>query len=224
MNKLVVLVGLVWLTGCGAVQNMEDQYQHDADIFRVMHLIEWAEIIEAYHDKAGHYPLQDRAEGDTVVLVQIATREQQEYLDPANPKYLRDLDNKGPEFTVVSVKDFVAEIEDVLERDIDERYDPQRVPNGAPTYLSYFASNDGYLIWTVGRTCPPTANSFSTLLMSGIPSINIGSDWFIENIPKVQSISSLRANKEFIAFVGDGPSKTGWFEKLESDQVDESKK
>lgn len=206
-------------------QNMEEQYQHNADMFRVKHLIEWAEIIEAYHENIGHYPLQDRAETDKPVLVQIATREQQVYLDSSNPKYKKDLDNKSSRFTAVSVKDFVSEIERVLERDIDERYDPQRVPNGAPIHLSYFASNDGYLIYTIGRTCPPTANTFSTLVLpSAVPSINIGSAWFIENIPKVQSIESLKANKQFKEFVSKGPTRPGWYEQLEREQVDESKK
>jgi len=205
-------------------EELEEQYQHDADIFRVNHLIEWAEIIEAYHDATGHYPLQRLAGEDKVVLVQIATREQQEYLDPDNPKYVKELDNKSEQFTVVSVKDLVAEIEGVLKRDIDERYDPQRVPNGAPTYLSYFTGEDGYLIWTVARTCPPSSNSFSTLLWNGVPSINIGSAWFVENIPKVQSISSLKANREFVDFVSGGATETDWFEQLEHAQIDESKK
>jgi hypothetical protein len=121
------------------------------------------------------------------------------------------------------VKDFVAEIERVLERGIDERYDPQRVPNGAPIYLSYFATKNGYLIWTVCRTCPPRSNSFSTLLWTGTPSINIGSRWFIDNVRKTQSVESLQANKEFVDFFGKGPTRTGWFTQLEQSQVHESK-
>jgi hypothetical protein len=221
MSKLLTFVAVIGLLGC---QSAERLYQHDADLIRARHLVEWAQIIEAYYVKAGHYPLQRRARSDEYLLVQIATREQQAYLDPKDPKYAKEIDNKQPKFTSVSVKDFVAEIEGVLGRDIDERYDPQRVPTGAPIYLSYFANKDGYLIWTVCRTCPPRSNSFSTLLSGGTPSINIGSDWFVKNIPKTQSITSLQTNKEFVTFVGSGPARTAWFEHLASTQAHESKK
>jgi hypothetical protein len=203
----------------------ERRYQRDADIFRARHLVEWAEIIEAYYEKTAHYPLQHRTEGDKIVLVQIATRQQQNYLDPKSPSYVKKIDIKGPRFTLVSVKDFVAEIERVLQREIDERYDPQSVPNGAaPLYLSYFADKNGYLIWTACQTCPMTSNSFSTLLTGGMPTINIGSNWFVKNIGKTQSIASLQANKEFVDFVGNGPTRPELFEQLERAQVHESKK
>ena len=202
----------------------ETRHQRDADIFRARHLVEWAKIIEAYYEKTGSYPLQRRAEGDTYVLVRIATREQQAYLDPSNPKYVRRMDLKDPRFAEVSVKEFVAEIARVLEREIDERYDPQREPNGAtPTYLSYFVGKNGYLIWTACQTCPGRSNSFSTLLGGGTPSINIGSAWFLENVRKTQSIASLQANKEFIDFVGNGPTRPELFEELERAQIHESK-
>jgi hypothetical protein len=220
-SMLLALVTMVGLAGC---QHVEELYQHDADIVRARHLVEWAQIIETYHSKAGRYPLQSRAKGDETLLVQIATREQQEYLDPGSSKYAKGIDNKVPRFTSVSVKDFVADIEAVLGRDIDERYDPQRVPTGAPIYLSYFVNRDGYLIWTVCRTCPPRSNSFSTLLWTATPSINIGSKWFIENVRKTQSITSLQANEEFVAFVGNGPTRMGWFAHLEHEQAHESKK
>src|SRR4030095_7254633 len=198
-------------------------HQRDADIFRARHLIEWAEAIEAYYKKVGLYPLQRRVEGDKIALVQIATREQQVYLDPANPKYVRKIDNtKG--FTVVSVKEFVADIEGVLGREVVERYDSQRQPNGGtPLYLSYFVGKNGYLIWTACQTCPGRANSFSPLLGGGTPTLKIGSDWFVKNVRKTQTIESLRANKQFIDFVGDGPRRPEFFENLERAQARESK-
>lgn len=73
MSKLLTLVAMVGFFGC---QSAEELYQHDADMIRARHLVEWAQIIEAYYMKAGHYPLQRRAKGDEILLVQIATREQ----------------------------------------------------------------------------------------------------------------------------------------------------
>ncbi len=187
-------------------QSLEETYQHDADIVRARHLLEWARIIEAYHDKSGYYPLQRRVEGDKTSRVLIATREQQSYLGRAKD---------DPRVTSVSVKEFVADIEAVLEREIDERYDPQRVPSGAPIYLSYFATKNGYLIWAVCRTCASRSNSFTIPLSRGILTINIGSTWFIDNLAKTQSIAGLQTNKEFVEFIGKGPTRAAWFDELE---------
>jgi hypothetical protein len=68
-----------------------------------------------------------------------------------------------------------------------------------------------------------TSNSFSTLLTGGMPTINIGSSWFVSNVRKSQSIASLQANEEFVDFVGNGPTRPELFEQLERAQVHESK-
>jgi TonB family protein len=196
-------------------QDLEDLYQGDADIVRARHLLEWARIIEAYHKKSGHCPLQRRVEGEEAIRVRIATREQQTQLNRAR-------DNPG--VTAISVKEFVADIEAVLEREIDERYDPQRVSTGPPTYLSYFATKNGYLISAVCRTCPPRSDGFTVRLPSGVSTINIGSSWFVENVGKTQSIDSLQAHPVFVEFIGKGPTRGKWFEHLEREQVHESKK
>lgn len=225
---------LTQLAGTGAIvgllgtyfknsQSSEKSYQHDADIVRARHLLEWARIIEAYYKKAGRYPLQHRVKSDEILRVQIATREQQAFLDPASPNYARSMDFNDPRFTSVSVKELVADIEGQLGREIDERYDPQRPPNGAPIYLSYFATKNGYLIWTVCRTCRSRSNGFTHPLSTGIQTINIGSSWFIDNVAKTQSVESLQANKEFVEFIGNGPTRAGWFDQLERAQVHESK-
>jgi hypothetical protein len=60
-------------------------------------------------------------------------------------------------------------------------------------------------------------------LGGGTPTINIGSDWFVKNVRKTQTIESLRANKQFIDFVGDGPRRPEFFENLERAQARESK-
>src|SRR5215470_19640366 len=224
MRTLLTVVALLGLVGFAVAQNIEEQYQHEADLFRARHLIEWARTIEAYYEKTGYYPLQRRADGDKILLVRIATSEQQIWLDPGSPQYAPQLDYTSPGFTLVSVKDFVSDIEGGLGREIDERYDPQRAPNGpAPIYMSYFADKNGYLIWAACQTCPRKSNSFSTLLSRGTPTINIGSSWFIQNVPKTQSIATLQANKEFVDFFGKGPERPGWFEHLERTQVHESK-
>lgn len=227
LTASVVLTGLlgysVLASKASTYQKMEDGYQRDADHIRAVHLMEWAALIDEYHDKTGHYPLSDRQTGEEPVLVQIMTKEQQEYFDPNNKNYKKKMDNKGKGFKSVSVHEFVSEIERELGRDIDERYDPQRVTTTFPNYLSYFAKDGDYLIWTVCVSCPSTSNSFSTLIWTGTPTINIGSGKLLKEIPKTFTIETLKENKEFAAFMKQGPVRPAWFLELEKRQKDENK-
>lgn len=200
-----------------------DAFQRDADIVRARHLLEWAKLIAAYYEKSGRYPLQHRVKGGELLRVRIATREQQSFLDPAHGNYDKSIALDDPRFTLVSMKEFVADIEAVLGREIDERYDPQRVPTGAPNYFSYFATKDGYLIWAICRTCPPELRAV-TIPLPPARTFNIGSAWFIENVPGTQSLEGLQANKAFVQFVGSGPKRTGSFEGLARDQARETKR
>ena len=200
-----------------------DAYQRDADIVRARYLLEWGTIIEAYYAKSGRYPLQDRAQGDALLRVRIATPEQQSFLDPAQGNFDKSIALDDPRFTPVSMKEFVADIEAVLGREIDERYDPQRVPTGAPNFFSYFATKDGFLLWVMCRTCPPELRAV-TIPLPPARTFNIGSPWFIRNVPGTQSLEGLRANKDFARFIGNGPKRTGWFEVLARDQAHESKR
>jgi hypothetical protein len=52
---------------------------------------------------------------------------------------------------------------------------------------------------------------------------NIGSAWFIENVPRTQSLEGLKADKDFVQFVGSGPKRPGSFEVLAREQARESK-
>jgi hypothetical protein len=56
-----------------------------------------------------------------------------------------------------------------------------------------------------------------------MPTINIGSPFFIENLPNTQCIGSLRANKEFIEFIGEPRERSSWFDELRRAQARESK-
>jgi hypothetical protein len=88
-------------------------------------------------------------------------------------------------------------------------------------------SEHGYLIWAVCRTCPWESSSFTIPLARRnarpIPTINIGSPFFIENLPNTQCIGSLRANKEFIEFIGEPRERSSWFDELQRAQARESK-
>lgn len=199
-------------------------YQRDADAVRARYLLEWAGIIEEHYRKSGRYPLQDRVKGDETILVRIATREQQSFLDPAHPNFVKSIAFDDPRLTLASTKDLVADIEAVLERGIEERYDPQRAPTGAPNYFAYFVTKDGYLIWVVCRSCSGELQALTIPVGPEARSFNIGSAWFIENIPRTQSLEGLRSNREFAKLVESGPKRAGWFDELARIQAHESKK
>jgi hypothetical protein len=221
MRRLIAVVLCATLVGCAISPGLEATYQADADKVRALYLLEWLKCLLSFETKSGRYPLQDRLRPGEVILVQIATREQQAYLDPKDPKYLRAIDNKGPAFTNVSVKEFVADIERSIGR-IEERYDPQRVPYGGPNYFSYIVNEKGFVIWVPCQTCGPET-TFATRLWTGTSAISVASPGYEGRLDNAQSFRSLIENKAFIAFYGKGPSRTGWFAQLQGAQVDESK-
>jgi hypothetical protein len=110
---------------------MEDKYQHDADIYRLRHLKYFGELINEYHNKTGKYPLQGESKTQHYVL--IAAPHQQKYA-------------KGtPEqFDVTEVEEFRSILEKGLGRKVDFKFDPQKVPNGAPNFYIYMIDGDSF--------------------------------------------------------------------------------
>jgi len=52
---------------------------------------------------------------------------------------------------------------------------------------------------------------------------NVGSDWYIRNASKTQSIESLETNKEFLELIGKDPARSAYFNELERAQAHKSK-
>ena len=100
-------------------EKMARAYQHDADIFRLRHLGYYAELIEAYRLKTGRYPLQGEAPGPHYVL--IAAPHQQQYAQGL-PEQLE----------VTGLEAFRSVLEEGLQREVAFKFDPQKVPVGAP--------------------------------------------------------------------------------------------
>lgn len=190
-NNLILLTALFIsvcsgspiISGCSANPTM--QFQEDADLIRLDHLEYWTELIDRYYQLKGHYPLQKTVEGnEDIVLVKIATKQQMSYLSAGGTNYDKRLDNnQDGYFKERSVKEFVTELEMALDREIEEKYDIQQVPTTSPVGYYYFASKDGYLVWTTCITCGVT--QVSTLLMDGhTPTVNIGSDGMVGKVTK----------------------------------------
>jgi hypothetical protein len=160
-------------------------FQEDADLLRLEHLEYWTALLDEYHKIKGHYPFHNKFNSDNdIALVKIATKQQIQYLSPGSSSYNSKLDiNQTNFFKEHKVKDFVKELETVLNRTIEEKYDIQKVPTSSPVGYHYFASKDGYLVWVTCTTCGVTP--VSTLLMNGFtPTVNIVSKGMVGQVPK----------------------------------------
>lgn len=183
---ILLCLGIIGIFSVKKFMNfMKHNFQLDADIIRVEHLVYWTGLLEEYNKKTGTYPFKSAISSkDKIGLVRIATKEQQQYFNQNSPSYNKNYDNNSSGvFDEFSVKEFIAELEKGLGRKIDEKYDIQRVPSGSPVWYNYFIAEKGYLFWVTCITCK--ISPISTLLMDGsTPTINIVSERMKGEIPK----------------------------------------
>jgi hypothetical protein len=128
-KPLEVVIG--WREKETFAEKMDKDYQHDADIFRLRHLKYLGELIEEYHRKTGIYPLQGDSETPHYVL--LAAPHQKKYAQgtPAS-------------FKVTEVDAFRARLKEGLGRDIEFKFDPQKVPVGAPNFYIYMIEDHSF--------------------------------------------------------------------------------
>ncbi len=229
MNKIVaylivlVLAGIAWPHASYA--DMEQVYQRDADQARLSHLLYWTGLIEEYQSKTGSYPFQEQLlSKDKPGLVRILTKEQQLYVFPNSDKYVAGLDNNANgSFQEFTVKGFVAELEDKLGREIEEKYDIQRVPTRSPIGYNYFVTENGYLLWVTCITCGVT--EISTLLMDGYtPTVNIASEGMVGEVHKAFLRKNMINHPTFKTWQGRGYKKEGYVRHVEQQNIHDSKR
>lgn len=128
--SIIVILTLVFFIMYNRYSEQEERYQTDADIVRLHHLDYYARLLEEYKEKAGTYPFQYLYPENVPVYSFIMTDEQ-------------EFDMKQFPFVNINDYDFFAELERVLDREIDEKYDPQRVSsNGCPVFYTYMVNSD----------------------------------------------------------------------------------
>jgi hypothetical protein len=231
--KKLLLMSVVWI-GLLALQspvNAMDKkkaamlYQYDADLVRLEHIEYWSGLIEEYKEKVGSYPFQQALGASETGLVRIATKEQSSFFAPESEQYYQKIDNnRDGRFHEFTTKEFVALLEEGLNRKIDERYDPQKVPTNAPVWYNYFVRPaDGYLIWTVCRTCGVTP--ISTLLMDGsTATVNIASEGLVEQVTKAYLRDDMLNHSIFKEWKSRPYLKEGYFRELERQYSSDSKR
>jgi hypothetical protein len=165
--------------------NVLEEFQNDADLLRLEHLVYWTGLIEEYYQKKGHYPLQNKlSDKADIILVRIATENQQRYFTKSFPQYNSALDQNASEyFSAFNTASLVQELEDGLGREIDEKYDIQKAATLSPIWYSYFIGKEGYVFWIPCITCGVT--QISTLLMDGYtPTVNVVSEGMQDKVTK----------------------------------------
>lgn len=114
-----------------ALDKTEQAYQDDCDIVRLQHLVYYGKLIEEYKQKVGKYPFEGE---DQQVYAFVYNNNQKKYCTDTNP-------NKHKQ---ISPKDFFAELEKGLGRQIDQLFDPQYVPSGRPIFYIYLIDGNQY--------------------------------------------------------------------------------
>lgn len=193
-KPLEVVIG--WKEKESVAEKMDKGYQHDADIFRLRHLKYFGELIEEYHQKTGKYPLQ--GESDTQHYVLIAAPHQQKYA-------------KGtPEqFKVSDVERFRAVLKEGLGRDIDLKFDPQKVPTAAPNFYIYMIDGDSYFFAVHLYNAYP----FSNPLDKHYNKLEITNEE--PNRRGLWKLDDLLNDKDFQTAMNEKPYKEGFFLHLE---------
>ena len=123
---------LIMNSSCFVYNYFENQYQKDADIIRVHHFDYYAKLLTEYYELNGKYPFQ--YEKEVPLYCYILTSFQEE-----RSNYLfgdRDIE-------YIDDKYFFEELSKGLNRNIDEKYDPQKVStDGRPTAYIYMVDGD----------------------------------------------------------------------------------
>ena len=137
MRRRVLIAACVCLLATGGViwfslQAAAESFQTDADVVRLRHLQHYGSLIEEYRQKTGRVPLQDSA--DVPVYVHVANDQQMPYARQGPPIPHR----------LMSMAEFVSELEAGLGRTIKERYDPQFRPTSKPNFYIYMVQDRDY--------------------------------------------------------------------------------
>ncbi len=193
-KPLEVVIG--WKEKETLAEKMDKEYQHDADIFRLRHLKYFGKLIEEYHQKTGKYPLQGDSETQHYVL--LAAPHQQKYA-------------KGtPEqFKVTDVENFRATLKEGLGRDIEFKFDPQKVPAEAPNFYIYMIE-EGSFFFAVHLY---NGRSFTNPLGKHYHKLEITNEE--PNRPGLWKLDELINDKDFQVTVNEKPHKEDFFLHLE---------
>jgi hypothetical protein len=193
-KPLEVVIG--WKRRETLAEKMDTGYQHDADIFRLRHLKYFGELIEEYHQKTGKYPLQ----GDSKT---------QHYVLLAAPHQRKYTQGTPAQFKVTDVEKFRVILKEGLGREIEFKFDPQKVPVGAPNFYIYMIEDDSFFF----AVHLYNSRSFTNPLGKHYHKLEITNEE--PNRRGLWKLGELLNDKEFQLAVKENPHKEDYFRHLE---------
>jgi len=185
------------------LDNNEELFQDDSDIYRLRHLKYYGYLIEQYKKKTGYYPFQGKL--TIPVYVFIANKEQlKSFKDPI-----------PTEHKVFTFKELLLELETVLNIKIDQYFDPQYVPLYKPSLYMYMVSeNTYYLAVHVSKYY-----SFSKKVANNYYKIELSNN--IEGGNKLLTFDQLLANSKYLEEISKLPVKEAFFIDREKKHINE---
>ena len=182
-------------------------FQSDADVIRLRHLAHYSELIEEYRERQGHYPFAGRyPEIPTYVL--IANQEQESSTNSKNPNEHRRIEDS----------EFFAELSTVLEREVEERYDPQYVARHRPNFYIYMVVRGEFFFAVHLNQELPFASKvgphYNKVEVSSVPT----------DSNKALAIDTLQADPTFRKLVDTELPKQGFFDLRQTEHRFDSKR
>lgn len=185
-----------WLS-CSSGSCTSEAFQADADVYRLRHLQYYAGLIEEYRAMTGRVPLQGTDDG--WLWVYVSHDGQLDHIG-TGPNY---------EHTRASFAEWVRDVEEVLGREIDERYEPQEEPYRRPLAYTYTVIDDAYYF-----TVPlHRSYAFTRELGPDYHAVTIGN--YPAPTNNAVDPEELFASPEFVEALGRSASKPGFFEERE---------
>jgi hypothetical protein len=183
------------------LQNTFQEFQDDADIYRLRHLKYYGALVEEFKKKTEKYPFEGIK--NVPVYVFVANDKQEQYTKQKNPN----------PHQVLSFKKFVLELETKLGKKIDQYFDPQYAPNKKPNFYIYMIRDNQYFfavhISKYYNFSSKVADNYYKVEISNLP-------------PKgsnTQTYSNLVKNESFIKIINKKGIKEGFFEERESKYI-----
>jgi hypothetical protein len=202
----VFFISFSQFCSCQSYRDMEDVYQADADIVRIQHFDYYAQLLTEYYEKNGKYPFQ--YEKEDPIYVFILTNFQEKDFEDTNPY----------RHYTVNDKYFFDELSKGLERDIYEKYDPQKVgTDGRPNmYVYMIHGNNFYFAIHLYN-----ANPFSKNISRYYNKMELSNENDDEN--KFYTYETLKNDEIYLELVNRKANRQGFFDELDEQNKNDSK-
>jgi hypothetical protein len=195
---LLCIFLLFFLFLCRNYRKYEEQYQYDADIIRIRHFDYYAQLLTEYFEKNGKYPFQ--YEKNDPVYVYLLTDFQEKNFKDTNPYKHHILNDKY----------FFEELSKGLNKDIIEKYDPQKVSSDKrPNMYIYMVDKDNFYfaihLYHSNKFTKNIVKYYHKMELSNVDDVTY----------TLFSYKTLENDPQYIELLNRNPKNEKYFEELE---------